>query len=72
MRFWDGGAEQGSVVSGMQDAADRCGTTQWTGQGQLEALLAVPGHQVVEVTWKVYQRIVAAYGLLRHARAMSG
>ena len=31
------------------------------GKGQLEALFAVPGHRVVEATWKVYQRLVAAY-----------
>lgn len=31
------------------------------GKGQLEALFADPGHQVVQATWKVYQRMVAAY-----------
>ena len=31
------------------------------GKGQLQALFAAPGHRVVEATWKVYQRMVAAY-----------
>lgn len=31
------------------------------GKGQLEELFADPGHQVVEATWKVYQRMVAVY-----------
>ena len=31
------------------------------GKGQLQALFAAPGHRVVEATWKVYQRLVAAY-----------